>query len=109
MGDIIVTGLVPNTKLKYSLINIKFITPTEHTIDSTRYSLEVQLEHTLHREYYELTKLTKFTISILFTDKNDYESDFLKNLQLDESKVLLFYAIIKKGSRCFIIEFHKEH
>ncbi len=77
-------GLVTGMQLKFDLTNIHFHTPSEHAIDSTKYSAEGHFVHTLNTAYTSPTNfsLTKLAIGVMFDASSNVADPFIDTLNL---------------------------
>lgn len=97
MGEVSVFGLIPDHSLVYSLMEIKFHTKSEHKINDTQYSIEMQMVHILNRDYAGHTQYSKLIISVFFEQLRDDlsdiygESEFLEQFHLDTLSVRRHY------------------
>ena len=90
MGHILVDGIVPGTQLKFVLSNIHFHTPSEHTLESNRYSIEAHFVHSLDSSIDPVAiglNRTKMVIGVLFDATSQTMSQFLYSLNLHNSSI----------------------
>ena len=93
--------MLKDIDLKYNLVNIHFHTPSEHSLNGKKFSIEGQFVHSVdsvHEVNAKGDAMKTLILSVFYDIEENNENRFINDLGIGESKVTYMNLIDFIGS-----------